>query len=43
MCCLSLTTCSNKSENKTSKRIKTMSIDSPKEKSEAIKLAKQLE
>ena len=36
MCCLSLTTCSNKSENRTSKRIKAMSIVSLKDKSEPL-------
>ena len=43
MCCLSLTTCSNKSVDRTSKRNNTMTIDNTKDKSEAIKLAKQLE
>jgi protein-L-isoaspartate(D-aspartate) O-methyltransferase len=43
ICCISLTTCSNKPENRTSKRIKPMTIDNSKDKSEAFKLAKQLE
>ena len=43
MCCLSLTICSNKSENRTSKKSKTMIFDNPNDKSEAVNLAKQLE
>jgi protein-L-isoaspartate(D-aspartate) O-methyltransferase len=43
ICCISLTTCSNKPENRTSKRIKPMTIDNSKDKSEVFKLAKQLE
>ena len=41
--CISLTTCSNTSRGRNSKNDKTMAIDNPKDKSNAQKLAKQLE
>ena len=41
--CVSLTSCSNKSDNRPSKRNETMIIYNPKDNPEAAKLAKQLE